>query len=180
MIEWLTSLQGILIVSGVLLLIIATIIFFASNKKGSYNLEEDIVGEDASPVEDDIVKIDVKDTVQQEVNTNIEEPIVPSVELNVVEPVIEEAKVENINSDNNEFVEPVAFDVPPVISIDSLESEEPIVPQEKKVTIYGGNDPLEATQSIPKMEANHTLYGVSKDEIVFDFPKASEVEKEEL
>ncbi len=168
MIEWLTSLQGILIVSGVVLLIIATIIFIVSNKKGNNSLEDDIVGE-------------VEDTKPETVTINIEEPKVEEVKLEVVEPTIEESKVEEISSNENDFVEPAIVDIPPVISIDSLEEkvEEP-VQEEKKVTIYGGNDPLDATQSIPKMEANHTLYGVSKDEIVFDFPKASEVDKEEL
>ena len=32
--------------------------------------------------------------------------------------------------------------------------------EEKPVTIYGGNDPLEATQSIPKVEEHHEPYGV--------------------
>ena len=31
--------------------------------------------------------------------------------------------------------------------------------EEKPVTIYGGNDPLEATQSIPKVEEHHEPYG---------------------
>lgn len=169
MIEWLTSLQGILIVSGVVLLIIATIILIASNKKGNNTIEDDIVGE-------------VEDTKPETVTINIEEPKVEEVKLDVVEPTIEESKVEEISSEANDFVEPAIVDIPPVISIDSLEEEkvEEPVQEEKKVTIYGGNDPLDATQSIPKMEANHTPYGVSKDEIVFDFPKASEVEKEEL
>lgn len=171
MIEWLTSLQGILIVSGVILLLITTIIFIVSNKKSKNILDEDLIGdiEEEKPI-DDVVKID------------IQEPKVEEVKLDVVEPTIEESKVEDITSDTSDFVEPVVVDVPPVISIDSLEEEKVEVPlqEEKKVTIYGGNDPLEATQSMPKMEANHTPYGVSKDEIVFDFPKAADVEKEEL
>ena len=33
------------------------------------------------------------------------------------------------------------------------------IPEEKPISIYGGNDPLEATQSLPKMEINHEPYG---------------------
>lgn len=47
------------------------------------------------------------------------------------------------------------------------------VPEEKPVTIYGGNDPLEATQSLPKMEMNHEPYGGNYPEARIVEPVAS-------
>ena len=228
MLDWFTTIPGILVICGVILLVIAIILFIAGNKKakkeemvqtnpvtesantmntevnttadtniGEVNVQEvSPVMEQASTIPTESVSLENNELPKMEVESNndvspiqIEEPVqIPSEEIHIEEPVqisdteihTEEASIpepvaipsidNSVNSmdtvsDETSFNIPIPTEKP---SFDNTSTSiyggaSPIsnisMNEEKPVTIYGGNDPLEATQSIPKVEEHHEPYG---------------------
>lgn len=194
MIEWLTTIPGILILCGVILLIIAIILFAVGAKKSK---KENVVS-DSTVVDNSqntmvnnndigvapVVSEPVVSNVIETATVSVDEPVVTvsdaepvSVvgDINMFEPQV--APVNPVQANNEEvvvnipntFEEPVSMDNTQVIDNAVYGGEMPSVdftPQEEKpVTIYGGNDPLDATQTLPKMEENHVPYGGSYPEV---------------
>jgi len=182
MLEWFTTIPGILVICGVILLVIAIILFAVSAKKDK---KENVVNE---PINNNVEvnNMEVNDIPEVQplvdvVTTSVEEP--------VVEPVVDFA-INDIPAVTQEPVTPEVVMIPdeePVINIPDMEpistevneptmvygGEQPIVDfpvEEKPVTIYGGNDPLEATQKLPRMEENHVPYGGEYPEINISEP----------
>lgn len=197
MLDWFTTIPGILVICGVILLVIAIILFIAGNKKAK---KEEMV--QTNPVTESA------NTMNTEVNTTADTNI-GEVNVQEVSPVMEQASTiptESVSLENNELpkmevesnndVSPIQIEEPVSIpsidnsvnSMDTVSDEtsfnipiptekpsfdntstsiyggaSPIsnisMNEEKPVTIYGGNDPLEATQSIPKVEEHHEPYG---------------------
>lgn len=228
MLDWFTTIPGILVICGVILLVIAIILFIAGNKKakkeemvqtnpvtesantmntevnttadtniGEVNVQEvSPVMEEASTIPTESVSLENNELPKMEVESNndvspiqIEEPVqIPSEEIHIEEPVkISDTEIHNeeasipepvsmpsidnsLNSmdtvsDETSFNIPIPTEKP---SFDNTSTSiyggaSPIsnisMNEEKPVTIYGGNDPLEATQSIPKVEEHHEPYG---------------------
>jgi hypothetical protein len=228
MLDWFTTIPGILVICGVILLVIAIILFIAGNKKakkeemvqtnpvtesantmntevnttadtniGEVNVQEvSPVMEQASTIPTESVSLENNELHKMEVESNndvspikIEEPVqIPSEEIHIEEPVkISDTEIHNekasipepvsipsidnsVNSmdtvsDETSFNIPIPTEKP---SFDNTSTSiyggaSPIsnisMNEEKPVTIYGGNDPLEATQSIPKVEEHHEPYG---------------------
>lgn len=228
MLDWFTTIPGILVICGVILLVIAIILFIAGNKKakkeemvqtnpvtesantmntevnttadtniGEVNVQEvSPVMEQASTIPTESVSLENNELHKMKVESNndvspikIEEPVqIPSEEIHIEEPVkISDTEIHNekasipepvsipsidnsVNSmdtvsDETSFNIPIPTEKP---SFDNTSTSiyggaSPIsnisMNEEKPVTIYGGNDPLEATQSIPKVEEHHEPYG---------------------
>lgn len=228
MLDWFTTIPGILVICGVILLVIAIILFIAGNKKakkeemvqtnpvtesantmntevnttadtniGEVNVQEvSPVMEQASTIPTESVSLENNELPKMEVESNndvspiqIEEPVqIPSEKIHIEEPV----KISDTEIHNEEASIPEPVSIPSidnsVNSMDTVSDEtsfnipiptekpsfdntstsiyggaSPIsnisMNEEKPVTIYGGNDPLEATQSIPKVEEHHEPYG---------------------
>lgn len=228
MLDWFTTIPGILVICGVILLVIAIILFIAGNKKakkeemvqtnpvtesantmntevnttadtniGEVNVQEvSPVMEEASTIPTESVSLENNELPKMKVESNndvspiqIEEPVqIPSEEIHIEEPV----KISDTEIHNEEASIPKPVSIPSidnsVNSMDTVSDEtsfnipiptekpsfdntstsiyggaSPIsnisMNEEKPVTIYGGNDPLEATQSIPKVEEHHEPYG---------------------
>lgn len=228
MLDWFTTIPGILVICGVILLVIAIILFIAGNKKakkeemvqtnpvtesantmntevnttadtniGEVNIQEvSPVMEQASTIPTESVSLENNELPKMKVESNndvspihIEEPVqIPSEEIHIEEPVqISDTEIHNeeasipepvsmpsidnsVNSmdtvsDETSFNIPIPTEKP---SFDNTSTSiyggaSPIsnisMNEDKPVTIYGGNDPLEATQSIPKVEEHHEPYG---------------------
>lgn len=205
MLDWFTTIPGILIICGVILLIIAIILFVvgAKKSKGEGNATTEVVNNSVEmapvttpdtnvtpvapvTVEANVTSVNV-DSVNTEQKNEITEPV--SVEQPVVtEPVVEAASVQmNEPVVSEPVVETPAVDmtVPtqevvdsnPVSQIEEVKENDATtyggeapkidftVNEEKTVTIYGGNDPLEATQALPKVEEHHAPYGGAYPEV---------------
>lgn len=190
MIEWLTTIPGILVLCGILLLIIAIILFIVGAKKSK---SESVIN--TNPIADNSMNTmnDNLNTLNNQVNVPnvvpvIDEPVVSDVvttvdvsqsePVNIVSGVDTSPVVDTANLSSQEVVntEPVVQEQPiDVVSVPTIDEsqvyggEAPIVDftvqEEKPVTIYGGNDPLEATQTFPAMEENHVPYGGNFSEI---------------
>ena len=187
MIEWLTTIPGILVVCGVILLVIAIILFIVGAKKSR---SEEVINNN-QPIENnfnnmsnDMVNVAVAATSEpvvsetETVTVNEAEPvsIVSNFETPVVEPqfTIEEPVVTN-----EEVVSVPEVQEQPVVDAPVYGGEAPridfTIEEEKPVTIYGGNDPLEATQTFPTMEENHVPYGGSFPEVKINEPTVDTV-----
>ena len=203
MLDWFTTIPGILIICGVILLVIAIILFIVGAKKAKkeesnittqsvdnnispvVNEESNVNATTIVPVVEDVVTPSMETTISAEsVSTDvpvnepvqIEEPVVNVVETPVVNNIVEDTtpvinipdmdKVEEVNSVKNEE--------PSIIYGGELPTVDFTASEEKPVTIYGGNDPLEATQTLPRMEENHTPYGGVYPEVRIVEPTVSE------
>lgn len=159
MLDWFTTIPGILIASGVVLLIVAIILFILGNKKDKKN-----VAEVNKTAEEPIVETPVVETVQPEVT-------VEPVKAEVTEPVVQE-QAAPVTIDEPIVITapedaPTAFEVPTVEPVIEPIVEAPVeVKEEPKVTIYGGNDPLEKTQTIEPINETHQPYGEPEIKIV--------------
>jgi len=193
-IDWFLTIPGILISCGVILLIIALIMFVVStsgnakeevpsvldNKDESKEINvEPVVTEVEEKVEEVVPLID---TVSEEVVVpsfegdenaeQLESPVddavtleefIPDVdEIPVIEVPVEEPVVEV----NEEVEIPVIEEETPVEEIPTIETvseEVPVVEVEETTEvehrpIYGGADPLEATQKLPKVDVHYEPY----------------------
>lgn len=243
MLDWFTTIPGILVICGVILLVIAIILFIAGNKKakkeemvqtnpvtesastantevnttadtniGEVNVQEvSPVMEQASTIPTASVSLENNELPKTEVESNsdvspiqTDEPVqIPSEEIHIEEPV----QISDIEIHNEEVSIPEPVSVPSiddsVNSVDTVSDEtsfnipiptempsfdntstsiyggaSPVsnisINEEKPVTIYGGNDPLEATQSLPKVEEHHEPYGgVYPEAKIVDIPTST-------
>lgn len=196
MLDWFTTIPGILIICGVILLVIAIILFVAGNKKSKKeasrvnstadNTMNNITNTN-NTVADTIVSMPSVDNTQVSSEANStptvavveEKPAVESVNATpsivIEEPVQIQEPQQMVTETNNTIMsEPVmenaTIDIPNVTEMPVKEentmvygTDTPVVDftpsVEKPVTIYGGNDPLEATQALPKMDEHHEPYG---------------------
>ena len=216
---WFTSVSGILITCGVVLLILALILFIVGSKKGKKNsnqptdvntapastnveataTEQPVVGGVDATVSTDVntvtptgVEATQTATVSPELVINSNEvSAVPSADSNSVVP-------ETVTADPSVTAEVPVMPVPePVVStteinsVPTISNEESLempnatnldktmvsvygganpadaianVNVDEHKPIYGGNDPLEATQNLPKMDEHHEPYGGAMDE----------------
>ena len=163
--SWLTTLPGILITGGVVLLLIALIILLASGKKDK-DESENVDGQTSYSTFDSVQDAAVQQPVQQEEPVNIEVPTfeqpvsnvqaAPQVEIfepNVVNNNVKEPEPLNIEVPN----EPVQTDnstVPGVLNIETPQPTSDVAqveipqtpisqpePEKKEVSIYGGVSP---------------------------------------
>lgn len=215
---WFTSVSGILITCGVVLLILALILFIVGSKKGKKNsnqstdvntapastnveataTEQPVVGGVDATVSTDVntvtptgVEATQTATVSPELVINSNEvSAVPSADSNSVVP-------ETVTADPSVTAEVPVMPVPePVVStteinsVPTISNEESLempnatnldktmvsvygganpadaianVNVDEHKPIYGGNDPLEATQNLPKMDEHHEPYGGAMD-----------------
>ena len=181
--SWFTTIPGVLIICGVVLLLIAIILFILGNKKAkkegtevqndsfeamdttneTVSIEEPTVAVEPVVEQPSIAEVPVTEpTVEQPVEPVVEQPSV-TVEP-VIEPVVSETiKIEEPIVISEPEVEPTvnSFEIPVITPI-----EIPEEPVQVQPTIYGGNDPLEKTQNIRTVEENHVPYGASEIKIV--------------
>lgn len=191
-IDWFLTIPGILISCGVILLIIALIMFVVStsgnskeevpsvleNKEESkeFNVEP-VVTEVEEKVEEVVPLID---TVSEEVVVpsfegdenaeQLESPVddtvtleefIPDVdEIPVIEVPVDEPTVEPVEEVEIPAVEETAVEEIP--TIETVSEEVPVVEDETTEVehrpIYGGADPLEATQKLPKVDVHYEPY----------------------
>lgn len=199
MLDWFTTIPGILIICGVLLLVIAIILFIVGSKKdkkvakqmadvnttdGSSavnnvnntvtNVSENSIS--ISPVEPVVDSTISTPTVDNTVSTPVASTV-PTTPAPEVTPEVNTLEQTVINIPAPEVI-PTVNEMP--VKDEAIQITEPVVdtkeeaptvyggtapvynftaPTDKPVTIYGGNDPLEATQTLPKMEEHHLPYG---------------------
>ena len=196
MLDWFTTIPGILIICGVILLVIAIILFIAGNKKSKKevsgmnstvdntmntitNTNNTVVDTVASTPNVDSMQVSSETNSTPSVTVVEETPAVESVNatpsIAIEEPVqIQEPQQMVTEANSTIMSEPVienaTIDIPTVTEMPVKEentmvygTDTPVVDftpsVEKPVTIYGGNDPLEATQTLPKMDEHHEPYG---------------------
>lgn len=177
--NWFTTIPGILISLGVVLLIIALILFIVGGKKTKKE-EVAVVNNEVEPAMEDasisdvtpIADIDVS-AVEVQPELSVEEPKFEDIQIGTpgIDPINpvefdvtstdELAKVEETNEIQIE--EPNSQDLDKTMV--SVYGEESSTEEEPKVTIYGGNDPLEATQNLPKVDEHHEPYGGAINEV---------------
>lgn len=125
------------------------------------------------------------------------EPVIPVIEPilePIIEPVVTEVEPDVIPTEvisAPEFVEPVLENAD--IMTDNLEKTNiniyggvaPVVPpvEEEVRSIYGGADPLDATQNLPKMDVHHEPYSGGKEVVeeaseVVEIPVVEPVQEE--
>lgn len=206
MLDWFTTIPGLLIACGVIILIIAIVLFVLGAKKtkkevasvnnGNTNVNNNInptvqpLGanvpnmnqqpvQNFNPVQEPVVQTvnPVQDNVVSTVNQ-----VQPNVVTTPVDNTVVIPKVEDVNTPVVNIPVEEVNSVQPEVAINSVATptvdiETPVVentnsiyggevptynfeqPVEKTVTIYGGNDPMEATQALPKIEEHNEPYG---------------------
>lgn len=178
--NWFTTIPGILISLGVVLLIIALILFIVGGKKTKKE-EKVVTKDDTLAVENtsntpEVTPIADVDTntveVQPEMSmgeSKFEDIQVGTPGIDSINPALSDvastdelAKVEEVNSVNGVIEEPNGQDLDKTMV--SVYGNENSSSEEPKVTIYGGNDPLEATQNLPKVDEHHEPYGGAMNE----------------
>lgn len=177
--NWFTTIPGILISLGVVLLIIALILFIVGGKKTKKE-EVAVANNEVAPAMEDasisdvtpIADIDVS-AVEVQPELSVEEPKFEDIQIGTpgIDPINpvefdvtstdELAKVEETNEIQIE--EPNSQDLDKTMV--SVYGEKSSAEEEPKVTIYGGNDPLEATQNLPKVDEHHEPYGGAINEV---------------
>lgn len=174
MMDWFTTIPGILIICGVLLLIIAIVLFIVGSKKEKKDKKEVVDSNVNTLVNENVTPIPVmeKTVVNDSVNmSNVNIVAEPSVEevskgeiptIDIPVPEVVSSKEESLSSKS--VIEPEKS----VETVSVYGGNTPVynfTTENKPVTIYGGNDPLEATQTLPKMGEHHLPYGGSISEI---------------
>ena len=164
MLEWFTTIPGVLVICGVVLLILAVILFILGNKKGKVK--------EVKPATTDTPTESVS---TETVSTVTEEPVAPVVEET---PAVEEnAQVIDFTPASEPVVETPAVEEPTPVEVAPVVEEAPAVEEptpavdntidfsipeptveETPVTIYGGNSPLENTQ-VEMSTVEATPYG---------------------
>ena len=144
MLDWFATIPGILITCGIILLLIAVVLFVLGNKKEktSNNMAMNTGMATQPLINDEVTTVEptplVLDTPVEEVK--VEEPIIS-------EPtVIDQQPAAEVSDATTQY----DFSIP-VTPVEEVKIEEP------QVTIYGGNNPLENTEVVS--EINHEPYG---------------------
>ena len=183
MLDWLTTLPGILIICGVILLLIAVILFILGNKKskkGPVNSGENIENTSTEVTTNSVESVPVTPAVTEEVNTPAVEQVAavaetPSVAVTepVQEPVVEQSQN---NAAIDEFVnalnaEPTQENiVEPTIETPSFENVESVQPE---MPSFGAVGPIQI--ETPTEEPTEPVQ-VTEPEVSFDIPTAAPVE----
>ena len=181
--NWFTTIPGILISLGVVLLIIALILFVVGGKKTK---KEDVVvaNDEAAPAMENTSISDVTPIADIDVNAvevqpelSVEEPKFDDIQIGTpgVDPInpveLEEVstdelpKMEEVNTVTSEIQTDESNGLDFDKTMVSVYGEDNSAVEEPKVTIYGGNDPLEATQNLPKVDEHHEPYGGAINEV---------------
>lgn len=199
MLDWFTTIPGILIICGVLLLVIAIILFIVGSKKDKKEAKQmaDVNTTDGSSAVNNVNNT-VTNVSENSISISPVEPVVdstistPTVDNTVSTPVASTVPTTpapevtpEVNALEQTVIDIPAPEVIPAVNEmpvkdEAIQITEPVVdtkeeaptvyggtapvynftaPTDKPVTIYGGNDPLEATQTLPKMEEHHLPYG---------------------
>lgn len=196
MLDWFTTIPGILIICGVLLLVIAIILFIVGSKKDKKEAKQmaDVNTTDGSSTVNNVNNSVNENSisispVEPVVDSTISTPTVDNVVSTPAVDTVPTTPAPEVTPEANTLEKPVidipAPEVVPIVNEMPAKDEviqitEPVVdtkeeaptvyggtapvynftaPTDKPVTIYGGNDPLEATQTLPKMEEHHLPYG---------------------
>ena len=188
MLDWIMTIPGLLITSGVVLLILAIILFIIGNKKGKTAKVVETTSDAPAPeaISTDTISTDSEPVVEETapvVENNEVTPangvinFTPEVETPVEEtaPVVEEASEPVVEETPAIDTTPVEASAPavemPVVE-ETAPAVEPVA-EEPAVTIYGGNDPLENTQTVaPVTEA--VPYGGAPEVNVVETPAVEE------
>ena len=165
-IDWFLTIPGILISCGVILLIIALIMFVVST---SGNSKEEVPSvlenkEESKEINVEPVVTEVEEKVEEVVpliDTVTLEEFIPDVdEIPVIEVPVDEPTVEPVEEVEIPVVEETAVEEIP--TIETVSEEVPVVEDETTEVehrpIYGGADPLEATQKLPKVDVHYEPY----------------------
>ena len=123
MLEWFTSIPGILISCGVLLLIISVIVFIATSKKGETEPTKEPVKEEKTVVVEEVKVEEPKEEIKVEPVVEIKEEVV-------------EVPVETEEEETIEIKIPVEEE--PKLDYSFTEVQE-----EAKPSVYGGFNPLD-------------------------------------
>ena len=166
MLDWFTTIPGLLITCGVILLIIALVLFILGNKKGKVTSNIAMnTGMANQPLGND--QVTTVEPTPVVVDTPAENSIIE--ESTVSEPtVIDQESTSEVADDSKAF----DFSIPSVTPVEEIKVDE-IKVEEPEVTIYGGNNPLENTQVIT--ETSHEPYGGAAEEPVVDAIPASSI-----
>ncbi|MEG1900261.1 MAG: hypothetical protein RR161_01765 [Bacilli bacterium] len=173
--KWFTTIPGLLISAGVLLLLVALILFIASsgkkNKKvkSEDELEKMTTIPEVTPTEVVTNEIVMPEAVTLDTPTVvIDEPVIEPTIQPVIEPVVIETPVVNLQE---EVVKEEPIETP--ISIyGGVNPANVDVKVEEHKPIYGGYNPLEATQTIPTI--NNSVKP-AYNEVVMDMPVSTPI-----
>ena len=172
MLDWIMTIPGLLITSGVVLLILAIILFIIGNKKGKAAKVVETTNDAPAP-----------EAISTDTISTVSEPVVEATPVEETAPVVENNEVTPANGVINftpevetpvEETAPVVEEAPvvdttpveesaPAVEMPVVEETAPVsepVAEEPAVTIYGGNDPLENTQPIPAVPSLSTTQEV--------------------
>lgn len=177
--NWFFTIPGILISLGVILLIIALILFITGYKKSK--IEEKLTVQSGVPNSN----IEVSPVANNNINVVGVVPTVPAeafkfeeVQVGVpgIDPINVNANIEEINPIQSQE-ETIKIEAPEAVGLDKTMatvyggvSPSDVVIENKEevpVTIYGGNDPLEATQNLPKVDEHHEPYSGAINNVQF-------------
>ena len=155
MLDWFMTIPGLLITCGVILLIVALVLFILGNKKEktTNNIAINTGVANQPLVNDEVATVEPTPVV---INTPVEDK--------VMEPVSEPSVIDFGTTTEDASVAPTEYDFS-ISEAQPVVEETPVVEpvteevnaEEPEVTIYGGNNPLENTQVVE--EANHEPYG---------------------
>ena len=144
MLDWFTTIPGLLITCGAVLLLIALVLFILGNRKEktTNNIAMNTGMANQPLINDEVTTIEPTPIV-------IDKPT----EEKSSEPLVSEPTVINDESapEVTDFTTEYDFSIPEAAPVEEIKVEEP------EVTIYGGNNPLKNTEVVE--EINHEPYG---------------------
>ena len=175
--NWFFTIPGILIFLGVVLLIIALILFITGYKKSKKDEKSAVQTEiPSSNVGVNPVMNNNVSTVGVMPTVPVEEPKFEEVQVGIpgVDPININTNIQDVNPIQPQEEE-IKIEAPEVVE----SAETPVsvyggvdptnvvieTKEDTPVTIYGGNDPLEATQKLPKVDEHHEPYGGAINDI---------------
>lgn len=186
MLDWIMTIPGLLITSGVVLLILAIILFIIGNKKGK-----------AAKVVENTNDVPAPEAISTDTISTVTEPVVEEPIANETETVSEATPANGVINFTPEVETPVEEAAPvveeaPAVEIPAAQESAPVEEvtqpaeepefdfsisetpaEETPVTIYGGNDPLENTQAVNVVE-EHVPYGGAPEVNVVETPAVEE------
>ena len=173
MLDWFTTIPGILVICGVILLVIAIILFIAGNNKAK---KEEMV--QTNPVTESA------NTMNTEVNTTADTNI-GEVNVQEVSPVMEQASTiptESVSLENNELpkmevesnndVSPIQIEEPVQIPSEEIHIEEPVKISDTE--IHNEEASIPEPVSIPSIDNSVNSMDTVSDETSFNIPIPTE------
>lgn len=186
MLDFFSTLPGILIICGVILLVIAVALLISENKKGkqknmsssgttSVNNSSNL-GNETVPIKETTIektpimmtqeKVDTPNAIAENIPSFVVEPkesVKPS--YPIPENIEKETSVSREENIGHETVVNIEEPTPIQPTYNEVNPSYNVQPEPKPVTIYGGNDPLEATQALPKVDVHHKPYSGEYKEV---------------